>query len=542
MQRKPLFSRVISNNDGDSGFEIPEKAHAGPSAKASDLTQAPAPDASGVISVRSDFAPKAASQSRSTNSGPTLVSRVKAALPLVEYAKRHMELKPASGGKGEFTGKCPDPGHDDKNASFYASSVTDAYLCHGCGIAGNVIHLHALFNGLDYNEAKIELGRELGVFNERVQNSTESMMMGTARKYIDQLRRKDDAWKYLTNERKLTPESIEKFGIGFCWGNEGRDMTPAEKEQAVAYGLLRPATETSPEKSFMSARITFPVRDKVGRVVGFGGRLVPSEFKSYGPKYMNSPETEIFKKSELLYGAYEAAHGISKSGYAVVLEGYMDVVATHQSGVDNTVAVMGAFANESTFANLWSMTKRVVFCLDGDAAGDKGTLRSVLAAAPTMPPGCEIAIAKLPAGVDPDEFVIAHGGDAFKTLCENAMPLSRFLMEQSARYFDLSYPEGRAAFIAEAVHVSSLFTAAPVVGEQIVAEARSLNAAGLTAYALSSNHIDDSVETGLLRDAIAMLQATLKSRTDSVHCLVPKVEPGIKNPEQLDRTRPHRKP
>lgn len=449
------------------------------------------------------------------DAGPTLVSRIKQRLPLVEYASRHMELKASPGNSGEFTGKCPDSDHDDSTASFYASSKSDAYHCHGCGISGNVIHLYALFNNMEYADAKMQLGKELGVFNERALDDSESMLLGAARKYIDQLQRKEDAMGYLTNVRHLTPESIDKFGIGFCWGREYQGMTPHQKKLALDTGLMKEATDKSPEKAFMSGRITFPVRDRIGRVVGFGGRLVPSEFKSFGPKYINSPETALFKKSELLYGAYEAASGISKSGYAVVLEGYMDVVATHQHGVDNTVAVMGASANEATFANLWSMTKRAVFCLDGDAAGDKGALRSVLAAAPTMPDGCQIAIARLPAGIDPDEFVHEHGADAFRELCETATPLSRYLMQSVVGDFDLSFPEGRSAFMVEAKRVAALFVSAPVVGEQIIAEARAFNASGLVAFALSCHDIGENVETGLLRDAIAVLQRTLGARTEA---------------------------
>ena len=485
------------------------------------------------------------------DAGPTLVSRIKQRLPLVEYASRHMEMKASPGNSGEFTGKCPDSNHDDSTASFYASSKSDAYHCHGCGISGNVIHLYALFNNMEYTDAKMQLGKELGVFNERALDDSESMLLGAARKYIEQLQRKEDAMGYLTQVRHLTPESIDKFGIGFCWGREYQGMTPHQKKLALDTGLMKEATEKSPEKAFMSGRITFPVRDKIGRVVGFGGRLVPSEFKSFGPKYINSPETALFRKSELLYGAYEAAAGISKSGYAVVLEGYMDVIATHQHGVDNTVAVMGASANEATFANLWSMTKRTVFCLDGDAAGDKGAMRSVLAAAPTMPDGCEIAIARLPAGVDPDEYVHQHGGDVFRKLCETAMPLSRYLMQASSGNFDLSYPEGRAGFMEEAKRVAALFVSAPVVGEQIVAEARAINASGLVAFALTCHDIGDDVETGLLRAALAVLKRTLGVRAESAAAGLapivlattkPVVQAETEEATTVERARPSRKP
>lgn len=451
----------------------------------------------------------------SSTGGPTLVSRIKAKLPLVEFAQRHMQLKESPNRNGEFVGKCPSSDHDDSTASFYASSKTDAYHCHGCGISGNVIHLYGLFHNLEYNDAKLALGREIGVVNERRLDGPESMLSNLARKYAWQLQRKDDAMRYLVEERGLTAESIEKWGLGFCWGRECQDMSPEQKAIALSTGVLRPASDRGPERSFMAGRITFPVKNRSGLIVGFGGRLVPSELtaNSKSPKYLNSPETELFKKSELLYGAWEAMAGINRDGYAVAVEGYMDVIALHQSSVTNAVAVMGAGANEQTYANLWAMTRRVVFCLDGDAAGDKGTLRSVLAAAPTMPDGCEIAIARLPAGQDPDEFVLSQGPDAFRRLCESeATPLSRFLMQDAAEKFDLTHAEGRAQFLGEAKRVAEMFASAPTVREQILAEARALNAASLVANAMSERGIDADVSVAELRDAMALLQRSLAGK------------------------------
>lgn len=509
MQRKPIFSsqaaeaHLAADRDAEP-MTGPPGGNPGPS----EPVAAPAPVPVEAPAPARATAPSAAGPARS-DPGPTLVSRIKAKLPLTEYASRHIKLKASPGSSGELAGKCPDPAHDDSTASFYVSAKNDAFHCHGCGISGNVIHLYALVNGMEYADAKLQLGRELGVFNERTLSGPESMLSNAARRYVEQLQRKDDAMKYLVEVRGLTAESIDRFGIGFCWGRECQNMTPQQKGVALATGLLKPATERSPEKSWMAGRITFPVRDRVGRIVGFAGRLVPSEFKSYGPKYLNTPETEYFRKSELLYGAYEAGASIASKGQAIVVEGYMDVVALHQCTVTNAVAVMGASANEATFANLWSMTKRVVFCLDGDAAGETGAMRSVLAGAPTMPDGGEIAIARLPAGVDPDEFVLKHGAEAFEALCRDAMPLSRFLMERGAADFDLSYPEGRSAFMEEARRVAGLFAAAPIVREQILAEARAINGATLVSFALSTQGVPDDAEPGQLRDAMVLIQRRL---------------------------------
>lgn len=449
-----------------------------------------------------------AATNRATRTGPTLVQRIKDKQPLLEYASRFTQLKPVPGSREEHMGRCPAPDHDDKGPSFYVNASKNIYHCHGCGITGNVIQLHALLHGLEVDDAKFELGRQLGVFHERTLDTAESMLSSAARRFADQLTRKEDALAYLQQERKISSESLERFNVGFCWGREFMDLKEVSQQRmAIDTGLAREETG----KSFMAGRIVFPVRDRTGCTVGFGGRLVPSGFKTNGPKYINSPETQWFKKSELLYGAYEAAAGISKHGYAVAVEGYVDVIILHQHGANNAVSVMGASAHEETFKQLWSMTKRVVFCLDGDTAGEKGALRAVLKAAPTMEDGCEIAVAHLPPGKDPDEFIIEHGYAAWCQLCERAAPLSQYLMEARSAEFDLNYPEGRAAFIEEAKAVAGIFAQAPVLREQIVAEARAINAAALVDLALDTTGLAENVEPSVLRDAIALLQRRLNS-------------------------------
>jgi DNA primase len=522
MLRKTLFKTPIDPaDDHPTPLADPESMHeaiAGSPGHApgSDREPAPAQHAS---------APKQAS-------GPTLVQRIKDKLPMLEYASRFTTMKTAPGNRDEHMGKCPSPDHEDDGPSFYVNTGKNLFHCHGCGITGNVIQLYAIMNGMEADDAKFTLGRELGVFNERVLDSAESMLSNAARRFSDQLKTKEDALSYLAGDRHLTQESIERFGIGFCWGREFMQIKEVPQQRmAIDTGLAREETG----KSFMAGRIVFPVRDRSGRVVGFGGRLVPSEFRSNGPKYINSPETELFKKSELLYGAYEANSGISRSGYAVVVEGYMDVVTLHQEGVDNAVAVMGASANETSFRNLWSITKRAVFCLDADAAGQKGAMRSALAAAPTMKDGCEIAIAKLPSGMDPDEYVLQYGADAFRKLCDHGTPLSRFLMEARSAGFDLSYPEGRAAFLEEAKSVAAIFVEAPTIGEQIVAEARALNAAALVDFALQTTGLGEDLEPNVLRDAVALLQRRLNAIQASAaakdHPVAAAAEPSRNSPK-----------
>lgn len=506
MQRRSMFgSQETHPGDQDQNFDHLEDGNMPSEDLAPGSSSAPAPVETRAPEPSSRPSPSMAHATVRTGApapGPTLLDRIKLAKPLLAYASSLTELKQSPTKKDEHYGSCPSPSHDDKGPSFSVNESKNLFQCMGCGIKGNVVQLYALMNGLDPDDAKFELGRQLGVFNERRLDSGEAMVANAARRFAEQLKKKDDALAYLA-ERKISQETIERFAIGYCWGREFLDIQDRQKQQmAVDFGLARENTG----RAHMAGRIVFPVRDRGGMVLGFGGRLVPNGFQSNGPKYINSPETSIFKKSELLYGAYEAAAGINKAGYVAVVEGYIDVVVLHQHELTNVVAVMGAGANETTFGTLWQMTKRAVFCLDGDQAGAKGGLRSVYAAAPTMEDGCEIAIASLPDGMDPDEYVLEFGASAWRKLCDEAVPLSRFLMNERSAKFDLSYAEGRAAFLAEAREIADLFAKAPTIRQQIVGEARALNAAALVHQALQVTGLAESMSVPEIDDAIALLQ------------------------------------
>ena len=432
------------------------------------------------------------------HSGPTLVDRIKQALPLAQYASQHMELKDA--GKGELVGKCPM--HEDDSPSFHISKDKGLYHCKGCGQAGNVIQLFAFLNDLPYSEAKMTLGKQLGVFAERALDTGEAMLANAARTYTEQLQKKANALSYLES-RGLTRSTLERFGVGFCWGREYMALKPEQQTLASSAGLMREENK----KSWMAGRITFPVRDRSGRVVSFGGRLVPSDdYVPHGPKYMNSPETAYFKKSELLYGLYEASAGIGRAGSAIVVEGYMDVLMLHQAGLDNAVAVMGAQSSENAFKQLWQVTRKVVFCLDGDEAGKAGALRSVKAAAPTMEDGCEIRIVTLPAGQDPDEYVLEHGEKAFRAMCEEGVPLAKYLMQARIQEFDLSGAEGRAGLIKAAQEIGAAFQSAPLVAQQLEEEARAICAAALVEATLRKMELPREIDRREVQMAIAMLE------------------------------------
>ena len=260
----------------------------------------------------------------------------------------------------------------------------------------------------------------------------------------------------------------------------------------------------------MTNRLTFTIKNKDGRVVGFGGRQM-DESKN-GPKYINTPETEYFKKSELLFGLYEAKNAIYREKEAIIVEGYVDTVILHQEGVSNTVAVMGASANEAAFDSIWKITKRLIFCLDGDSAGRTGTYRSIMHAAEIMKDDNSIGIAKLPDGMDPDEFVLEFGADAFKNLVKQAVPLSKFLCETQLELANkngvniaLDSVEGRAKYLMVMQDVASKFQSAHALRLEIQREAN----ATVNAYVINAalRRYDINFTPNEVVNAIEMLSA-----------------------------------
>ena len=501
MQRTQMFSAAAHERaaaNGDSDFH---EAPAGlPPSDGATGYRARAPQ------QNAEPAQRFQAPARPRNDAVNLVERIKAKLPLAEYLGRYTTLKrPTTASRGDLVGKCCF--HEDEGPSMHVNPDKGVYHCKGCGASGNVVQAYALLNDLSWDDAKKQLGRELGVYSEESVSGPEQLLAHTANRYAAQLARKADAMRYLVEVRGLRPETIERFGIGFCWGREHERDSADQKAMAIKAGLLREATERGPEKSHMAGRITFPVRDRRGAVVGFGGRTVPSDtYKSYGPKYMNSPETAYFHKSDLLYGAYEASQGVHKEGFALVVEGYMDVAVLHQEGLANAVALMGASASEACFKKLWEMTKRVVFCLDPDAAGASGTRKAIMTAAPTMPDGAEIRVMSLPGGLDPDEYVLQVGASEVRELCKRSMPLSEFLLREISEKCDLTTAEGRAAMVAQAREVAARFEQAPILAEQIILKARSLATAKVVEMALGAATLREDVTKQEIMGAMRLMQ------------------------------------
>lgn len=424
----------------------------------------------------------------------TLIAQIKRRKPLDEEIAKHVKLKPASGGK-ELVGKCCF--HEDDTPSLYVNASEGTYCCRGCGASGNVVHFRAHMTGLDYNDAKMELAKELGLLQERAVDGPQRVLNMTFDRYRRAFSGCRNAQEY-AQKRGISPEIVERFGIGYCWGNEFEKVDDNFKADAKKAGLY---SEKS-GRSYLGGRLTFPIRKKSGEVIAFAGRSLERSNppppkpgdpeRKPPPKYLNTPETSYFNKSATLYGLYESKSGISKTGSALAVEGYMDVVMLHQYGFDNAVGIMGADANELAFETLWGMTDNLVFCLDGDAAGQSGTMRTVKKAALAMEDGQSISVTFLPDGMDPDEFVRAHGADAFAEIIARPMPLSKYLINAAAEKYDLTVAEQRAAFKVEMKEAEQLFPHAPGIAAEIAREASYVSMAAILKDALEDRGLGSS--------------------------------------------------
>ena len=313
------------------------------------------------------------------SSRPDYAGTIKREVPILEFLERNFGLRGQQKGN-YFQAHCFNAGgHKNGDASRSMSVREDqgTYHCFGCGIHGTVIDAYAFLNGgISAADAIIEFARELNILEERVSTDAEDILNYAAGRYANALKRKPDALEYLKS-RGLTDETIEKFELGYCWGTDLRGLDEPMRALAIKAGLAwppregdQPGRDLSPQ---MSGRITFPIKNRSGQVVGFGGRVVPGAHNETAAKYVNTSATDLFKKSELLYGLNLAKGAIRKEGFALIVEGYMDVIGLHQAKVENAVAVMSAGLNSNGYEKLWALTDTVVFCLDPDLAGQNGT-------------------------------------------------------------------------------------------------------------------------------------------------------------------------
>ena len=373
---------------------------------------------------------------------------------IVEVIEHYVPLKRA--GK-EYKACCPF--HDEKTPSFTVVPDKQFYHCFGCGAHGTAVGFLMDYANLEFVEAVEELARRVGreVPREdgderRPRENLEPIYTALERAntyFRRQLRRHPQASRavdYLKG-RGLSGAIAAEFQLGFAppaWDGILGELGADERARAalIRGGLLIEGDGGRPYDRFRD-RITFPIHDSRGRVAGFGARIIDAG----EPKYLNSPETPVFHKGRELYGLSRARGAGRSPARLLVVEGYMDVVALAQSGIDYAVATLGTAATEDHVQRLFRPVNDIVFCFDGDEAGRRAAWRAAQNALPSMKAGRRALFLFLPEGEDPDSLVRAEGRDAFERRIEGAVPLSRFVFDHLAAEVDLRTPEGGARFV-----------------------------------------------------------------------------------------------
>jgi DNA primase len=405
-----------------------------------------------------------------------------ARVDIVDVVSPHLALK--KGGANYFA-CCPF--HGEKTPSFSISPAKQFYHCFGCGVHGNAIDFVMEINGLSFVEAIEELARQSGLevphergapgeHARRAQghDALYDAMERASRFYRDQLKQTPEAIDYL-KRRGLTGEVAARFGIGFAptgWQALSGVFDDYKTSALLEAGLVIDNEQGRRYDRFRE-RIMFPIQDRRGRVIAFGGRVLDSG----EPKYLNSPETPLFEKGRELYGLRQAMQPMREEGFALVVEGYMDVVALAQFGIGNAVATLGTATTPHHIATLLRHAERVVFCFDGDAAGRKAARRALESSLEALRDDAVLAFLFLPDGHDPDSYVRAEGAEALRRAATEANPLTQFLLDTLSEDCDLDTAEGRARLVHAARPLVTRI-GAPLLRLQLIKEVA--DAGGLT--------------------------------------------------------------
>ena len=415
----------------------------------------------------------------------SFIQELLARADVVDIVGRYVQLKK---GGANFTGLCPF--HGEKSPSFNVSPSKQFYHCFGCGASGDAIKFLTEYAGMTFIEAVKDLAQQYGLqvpeddvspqdrakaAQMREQQATlTSVLEKAGRAYIKHLRTSERAIQYF-KRRGVSGEIARTFGLGYApegWRSLASVFPDYNGPLLVESGLVI-AGEPGEENAAGEAkrydrfrdRVMFPIRNVKGECIGFGGRVLGDD----KPKYLNSPETPVFSKGRELYGLFEARTALRQHGYALVTEGYMDVVALAQLGFPNAVATLGTACTSEHVQKLFRFTDSVVFSFDGDSAGRRAAHKALDAALPFASDVRTVKFLFLPAEHDPDSFIRAHGQEGFAAYVAKAVPLSRFLIEAASEGCDLDTAEGRAHMASNA---RPLWSALPdgVLKPQLLAE------------------------------------------------------------------------
>lgn len=385
---------------------------------------------------------------------PEFIDQLLARTDIVDVIGSRLQLRKAG---REFQARCPF--HDEKTPSFSVSPDKQFYHCFGCGAHGTAIGFLMEYDHLPFREAVEELaeraGLEIPSDGEPTQAAPDHgplyrLLEEVAVYYRQQLRDHPEAQRAIAylKGRGLTGEIAARFGLGYAPARGNPVLTQFGHEAAACarlqtVGLVSEQDGQRYDK--FRDRVLFPIRDRRGRVIGFGGRLLGDG----KPKYLNSPETPIFHKGRELYGLHEAQQANRKFDALIVVEGYLDVIALAQFGITNAVATLGTATTPEHLNQVLKLAPDIVFCFDGDRAGRAAAWKALETALPLATGHQAIRFLFLSEGDDPDTLVRREGAEGFRARLERAQPLSDFLFEHQAEAMDTTTQDGRARFASQ---------------------------------------------------------------------------------------------
>ncbi len=373
-------------------------------------------------------------------------------IDIVELIDSHVPLKKTG---ANYVARCPF--HSEKTPSFSVNSNKQFFHCFGCGASGNAISFLMEFNHLDFVEAVEDLAAFAGIDVPREAavaaadkadlQSLYDLMEQAADFYVQQLRTSaagKQAVAYL-KKRDLSGEVAATFRLGYAPADWQALTGRFDQQALLAVGLLG-GNDNGGVYARFRHRVMFPIRDKRGRVIGFGGRVLDDSL----PKYLNSPETPLFHKGREVYGLYELLKTNPKPQRIVLVEGYLDVIALAQLGISYAVAALGTAVSQAHLELLFRYTPELVFCFDGDNAGREAIWKAMDAAFSVLQDGRQIRIMLLPQGHDPDSWVRSQGVGAFSADLQASSVLSDYFFDHLAAEFNLGEMEGRAQYVNKA--------------------------------------------------------------------------------------------
>lgn len=371
-----------------------------------------------------------------------------------DVVSRYVSLK--SQGKN-LVGLCPF--HSEDTPSFFVNPAKGLFYCFGCGVGGNTINFMMKIENFSFVEAVEFLASQAGILlsnnklNRQVDNEKNKLIKINllAQKFFQQILWKspegEKAIEYL-KKRDISEKAILEFGIGFSansWDALYKYMSNKKINPSDLFklGLINERQGGNGYYDRFRGRLMFPIYNQSNTVVGFGGRVIDDN--NGGPKYLNSPETKLFQKSRLLYGINLAYDEIRRNDFVILVEGYMDVIATHQRGIKNTVASLGTAFSEEQAKIIKRYTNNVIIAYDSDQAGQEAALRSLSVLAEN---GCNVKILSLPNGMDPDDYIKKLGSEKFiQSVHEESIPWIEYKINFAIERNNIETPEGKKKVI-----------------------------------------------------------------------------------------------